>query len=182
MELSMMTQEEKKEAFPVLLYNRRGNVSKTCHDLGVSAHMWRKWKGEDEEFVELCQDVTESLVDLGQDALIRNVEKGSSSDIQFLLKSLGRSRGYGEKVEIDHTGMIAHAHAHKWYPTEPKTVAEWEAQMIEAEQAQLTRAEQAQSEPNEPNEPLEESIDVPSEDVTAISDNEATECMPMTTA
>lgn len=135
MALELMSKEDKQRVFPVLLYNRGGDVAQTCNDIGISRYMWRKWIDEDEEFAQSCIDAGESLLDMAEGKLIENVRKGMSKDIQFLLKTKGRARGYGEKVEVEHTGTIAHAHGIRYYPPEPVSIEDWEKQVEQAEQA-----------------------------------------------
>ena len=137
MTLDMMAKEDKQAAFAVLLYNRGGDIAQTCNDIGISRATWRSWIEESEEFAQSCIDVTESLVDLATGKLVENVRAGNSKDIQFLLKTLGRNRGFGEKVELAHTGTIAHAHGIKYYPPEPQSIEEWEKQVAQAEKAQI---------------------------------------------
>lgn len=139
MYLKDMTLEQRKATFLVLLYNREGNVTKTCQDIGISRPTYNRWYESDEEFAQGCQMVGESLLDMTEGALVKNIKKGKSTDIQFMLKTKGRSRGYGEKVEVAHTGMIAHAHGIKHYPNEPKSIAEWEEQVKLAEKAEEER-------------------------------------------
>ena len=54
--LSIMSEEEKKDAFVILLYNRRGNIDKTCKDLGITRRRYEIWIEEDEEFGIACQE------------------------------------------------------------------------------------------------------------------------------
>ena len=149
MKLSMMNYEDKKIAFPHMLHNREGDISKACYDLGMSRSTYRRWIDEDEEFAEICADVGEGLIDMTEGMLIKNIRKGKSSDIKLMLTTRGRNRGYGEKVEVEHTGVIAHAHGVKWYPNEPKSVAEWEDMMIEAESRRVERENEGENGSNQ---------------------------------
>lgn len=135
MGLELLPIEEKQKVFSVLLYNRGGDITATCKDVGITRRKWRQWIEENEEFAQDCAEVGESLVDLATGKLVENVKKGNSKDIQFLLKTLGRGRGFGEKVEVALTGTITHAHGIKYYPPEPKSIEEWEAQVAQAKKA-----------------------------------------------
>lgn len=153
-----MDEVTQKRLFLAMLYNRNGNIGRTCRDIQVSRYMWRKWIEKDEEFAEKCADVEESLIDLGVGALIENVKKGKSADIQFLLKTLGRDRGFGEKVQFEHTGIIAHAHGIKHFPPEPKDLAEWERQVKEAEKAEKELPEGQNALPEGSNQAVESAM------------------------
>jgi hypothetical protein len=127
-----VTEEQQKALFSAVLTFKEGHIADTCKSIGVTRRKYRQWLESDPEFAEDCQDAMESLIDLTQSKLVENIKDGVSRDIQFFLKTQGRHRGYGERVEHEHSGMIGHAHAIGWYPKEPETLAEWEAQVIEA--------------------------------------------------
>lgn len=167
MQLVMMNREEKKSAFPILLYNRLGNIAQTCYDLSMTRQTYYKWMREDEEFAQSVEDAREALIDIGESALIRNVKKGVSTDIQFLLKTRGRDRGYGEKVAHEVSGQVNHSHGVTVYPFEPVSIEDWERQVIEAETAHKALTDPPPSDPPPPDQPLAETGET--------TDNEAIE-------
>ena len=130
--MSGFSESEKKQYFGIVLAAKEGHIGETCKSLGITRYRYRKWMEEDPEFAEHCQDAMEGLLDLAQSKLVENIKDNVSKDIQFLLKTQGRHRGYGDKVEHEHTGMIGHAHMIGHYPPEPKTIAEWEKQVEDA--------------------------------------------------
>lgn len=143
-----VTEEQKKQLFGVILAVKEGHIQAACESVGVSRRKYRQWLDEDPRFAEECQDVMEGLIDLTQSMLVRNIKHGESRDIQFMLKTQGRHRGYGEKVEHEHTGMIGHAHFNGHYPPEPETLAEWEAQVTEARRLRQERENKSAKGPN----------------------------------
>ena len=50
---------------------------------------------------ELCDDIREQYLDLGEAELLKKIKKGSTPELIFFLKTKGKSRGYVEKQELD---------------------------------------------------------------------------------
>ena len=143
-----LPESKQKSVFALVLTNTEGHITETCARTGISYSKYRRWLENDPEFAEECDQARIALVDLGQSHLVENVRLGKSTDIQFLLKTQGRDRGYGDKVEHEHTGVIGHAHALGYYPPEPKTIADWETQVIEADRLRAERANALTEGPN----------------------------------
>lgn len=53
------------------------------------------------ELKEVCDDIRERYLDLGETELIKKIKKGSTPELIFFLKTRGKSRGYVEKQELD---------------------------------------------------------------------------------
>jgi len=54
---------------------------------------------KDQELIEAVQDAREGLIDDGESHLAKNVRDGKEASIFFLLKTLGKDRGYVERQE-----------------------------------------------------------------------------------
>lgn len=52
---------------------------------------------------DLVKDEKESLLDLAEGMLIKNIQEQDNTAIIFYLKTQGKQRGYTEKQEVDHT-------------------------------------------------------------------------------
>lgn len=135
--------EEARRYFPIVLNAKEGHIGEACKALGITRRRYQRWIDEDPEFAIDCQGAMESLIDMTQSKLVENIKDNQSRDIQFFLKTQGRHRGYGEKVEHEHSGLVGHTHLHGWYPPEPQTIAEWETQITEAEKRRKQRANPA---------------------------------------
>lgn len=131
--------EEARRYFPIVLNAKEGHIGEACKALGITRRRYQRWIDEDPEFAIDCQGAMESLIDMTQSKLVENIKDNQSRDIQFFLKTQGRHRGYGEKVEHEHSGLVGHTHLHGWYPPEPQTIAEWETQIAEAENRRKQR-------------------------------------------
>lgn len=159
--LTGLDEHEQKRYFGIVLAAKEGHVQEACRSMGISRRKYRQWIDEDEEFAEDCRDVIEGLVDLSQSMLVQNIKQGISKDIQYMLKTQGRARGYGDKIEHEHSGLIGHAHAHGYFPPEPKTIEEWERQVADAKQASKLRDAQAHEAIDAPSEPVSTQPSVP---------------------
>jgi len=78
-----------------------GNIGKACRATGVSRRFGEKHRAESAIFAELEESVIEDVIDLAEEKLFEKVEEGHFPAIQFILKTKGRKRGYGDKVEVD---------------------------------------------------------------------------------
>ena len=77
------------------------NISKTCVAANISRSTFWKWEKESRDFriaVRLCRDF---LVDLAESKLKILINKGNPDIAKFVAKTLGKDRGYTEKLEID---------------------------------------------------------------------------------
>lgn len=97
----------------------RGNVTDACNAANICRGTWYLWVNGDEEFKAEVDAVKEELVDfyekqlqtLAQGAtyealtndgeIVTLRDKPSAAATIFALKTLGKSRGYVEKQEID---------------------------------------------------------------------------------
>lgn len=75
----------------------------------------KRWIDEDEEFKNLFAVQREVFVDKAENAIDRQIdsydERIAHQATKFVLQTLGRSRGYSEKVEIEHSGSMLHKFA-----------------------------------------------------------------------
>jgi hypothetical protein len=78
---------------------------------GVSRWVVSNWIREDSTFAEMVDDAQaqarEAFVDMCERKLAENASKGDNTAIIFSLKTQGKARGYQERSEVHHTGLIA---------------------------------------------------------------------------
>jgi len=89
---------EKKKRFLEAYARKLGNVTQACLAAGVSRRVYYDWR-EDPEFRQAVEEVDESQIDYAEHALRLQVMKGNIAAIIFMLKTLGKSRGYIEREE-----------------------------------------------------------------------------------
>jgi len=98
-----------KKEFLSKLFEHVGNVTKTCESTGISRMTYYRWKSEDTEFSAEADKVKEaarqSIVDDAEDGLRSKVLKGDITAIIFTLKTIGKERGYVERVETENYNM-----------------------------------------------------------------------------
>lgn len=94
----------KKEMILAALEKSAGNVSEACKKAKISRSGFYLLKSEDPEFSKAVDDLYESVVDLAESQLIKEIKAGNTACIIFFLKTKGKHRGYVERSEIDHRG------------------------------------------------------------------------------
>ena len=97
------TNANKKKAIEALR-STAGNITAACTAANISRTQFHKWRNEDPEFAQVIADVSESAIDMGETALMKQIQDGNTACIIFLLKTRGKDRGYVERVEHDHRG------------------------------------------------------------------------------
>jgi len=82
------TKNEIKKAKLVQLWkDTRGHITDMCSAAGVTRKTFYDWLKKDQEFNQAIQDAEWGLHDEVRDALVQKIAEGSSTDIQFYLKS-----------------------------------------------------------------------------------------------
>ncbi len=78
-----------------------GIVVLTAKKLGVDPSTIRRRLRAEPKLREVRDELVESFVDLAETQLRRLVKKGNLGAVIFTLRTLGRSRGYVERQEVD---------------------------------------------------------------------------------
>lgn len=94
-------QKLQKELVIICLEMSFGIVNTACKNAQIGRTTYYEWYNTDMEFREKCQEITESQIDLAEAALFKNIQKGDSTSIIFLLKYRGRDRGYATKTIVE---------------------------------------------------------------------------------
>jgi len=130
-----LTSQERKELFLFILPHLRYNVSEACRYVRVGRTTPYYWLESDPEFAEKFQAAQDAFVDYLEEKQLELIEAGDGAQLRFALNAKGRSRGYGKNVN-EHKypdGLPpANQHLHLHLPPQPKTLADWQAQVIEA--------------------------------------------------
>jgi hypothetical protein len=91
--------KEKKENFLLAFEQAAGNVSVACKKVLISRETYYRWAKEDPEFKQKCDEVNESLLDMAETMLLKQIKNDNTTSIIFYLKTKGKSRGYVERSE-----------------------------------------------------------------------------------
>jgi hypothetical protein len=97
--------ELKKEQFIKAYEFNGGNISLACKTVNISRDTYYRWM-KSSRFKSDVDDALESVIDHVESKLIQLIEEGNLSAIIFFLKCKGKSRGWFEKQEIAHSGVI----------------------------------------------------------------------------
>ena len=95
----------KKKAFIEAYASCFGNVSKSSKMTDISRCTYYEWLNTDEAFAKTIKGIEPKamLIDLAEDSLVKNIKSGSTPEILFTLKTLGKDRGYIEKIQTEDT-------------------------------------------------------------------------------
>ena len=55
---------------------------------------------------QLWNNERESLVDMAEGVLLKSVQSGDTQDAKWVLSKMGKRRGWGDKLDIEHSGNI----------------------------------------------------------------------------
>lgn len=86
------------------------NVSASMHKLNVTRKMFDNWVTHDPGFAELIDEIHFHKQNFFETAFIGRVAAGDTPAILHAVKTQLRDRGYGEKLEVEHSGTIKHTH------------------------------------------------------------------------
>lgn len=122
-----MTADDRKALFLIALRELGGNISKACQSIGVTRQCFYNWQKNDEQFSlavkEIQFHVTEELLDQAEETIKFWLTRLDKDTAKWLLSRLGSKRGYGTKVELEHTGD---AFKGLEFPDAPTDVDEWQ--------------------------------------------------------
>lgn len=90
----------KKKEMQKAIKDSMGLVSVVARRLGISRTQVYRLRDKWPEMVDWISDEREALKDLAESKLAANVKDGKEASIFFLLKTLGKDRGFIERSEI----------------------------------------------------------------------------------
>lgn len=94
-----------KESFLKALRKSGGIITPACEAVGISRMTVWNWRKADHEFNAAIEEMNEMTLDIAESALLKNVQAGDTNAIKFFLSTKGRSRGYGERVDVQADGV-----------------------------------------------------------------------------
>jgi hypothetical protein len=81
------------------------NATKICQEIGMARSMYTYWIDSNPHFKQAIDECREYMVELAEEVMRKSVEKENASSAQFILKTLGRKKGYSESLDITSNGQ-----------------------------------------------------------------------------
>ncbi len=85
---------------------KNGNIAAAAREIGFSRKSIYQFLERNPELYALVEDARETRIDNAEDKLGEAVERGEAWAVCFTLKTLGRNRGYVERLESDNRGTV----------------------------------------------------------------------------
>ena len=82
------------------LIRNKGRVVATCEDIGCTTATFYYRVQKDPEFAQALATIREARVDVAEDKLGEAVRRGEPWAVAMVLKTIGKHRGYTEKIEV----------------------------------------------------------------------------------
>ena len=92
---------ESKDKMLKALEEFYGIVTTASQKAGISRQTHYRWLEEDEEYKTKVQDIRNSAIDFVESKLFDCIKSEKETSIIFYLKTIGKSRGYVPRQEID---------------------------------------------------------------------------------
>ena len=92
--------KERKRLFLEAYVRKACNVAAACKAIGIMRGTFVDWRNNDSEFTTQLAHADESFIDFAESKLKEKITEGDEKSIIFFLKTKGKSRGYGDKIEL----------------------------------------------------------------------------------
>jgi len=100
--MAKFTKYTKKELFLEAYKTKMCNISKACKGINITRRTYYNWLDKFPKFKEQVKEVKDSLDDMVESQLLKNVEKGNQKAIEFWLTNNKRDK-YSNKQDIEFT-------------------------------------------------------------------------------
>ncbi len=78
------------------LVNNNGFMINAANDLGINRATLKKYIDADESLVQVLHDCKESMKDIAEGQLLKNIKEGKETSLLFYLKTHAKDRGYSQ--------------------------------------------------------------------------------------
>ncbi len=102
-------EDTRKMLFLYAIVNSNFNKSAAMKKVCVSTTVLSRWM-KDPEFTSLMDRIHDGMKDFYEGALVQACADGETQAIIFANRTKNKDRGYGDKLEMEHTGKITHEH------------------------------------------------------------------------
>ena len=99
--------ERTAEKIIIALKETRGLLCMAARKAGVSYTTIKRYASEFPSIRQAVDESKELMTDFAEGKLFEKIAKGDTVSILFYLKTKGKSRGYIERQEIEHSGNVS---------------------------------------------------------------------------
>lgn len=93
-------------AFLTIFSQNKGNISHAQRSIGVRTRQTiYNWRKNNEVFNDLFNEIKEEQIDIIESKLSELIDEKNPIAIMFALKTIGKNRGYTEKIETENTNI-----------------------------------------------------------------------------
>lgn len=103
--VALYTKHPQKKAMVAALKSTLGIVQTATEKVGITRQTHYNWLKEDESYREAVENISEIKLDFVESALFKKIQAGDTTAIIFAAKTLGKKRGYAEKIEVEQRGV-----------------------------------------------------------------------------
>jgi hypothetical protein len=96
----LSTKQKKAKILQVLSSSFGLSVDAACKSLPISRNTFYDWLKNDPKFKEAYDDMTESILDLAEASLVKQIQEKNTTATIFYLKTKGKKRGYIEQENV----------------------------------------------------------------------------------
>lgn len=96
------TNYTKKELFLEACRNKMCNISRACEAINITRRTYYNWLDKFPKFKQQVEEVKESLNDMVESQLIKNIKKGNQKAVEFWLTNHKKDK-YSNKQELEVT-------------------------------------------------------------------------------
>lgn len=93
--------DKRKAAMLAALEKSAGIVSTASANCGISRRTHYEWLKDDPDYKAAVDDLQNIMIDKAETTLLNAIDSGDITATIFLLKTLGKRRGYSEKVDYE---------------------------------------------------------------------------------
>lgn len=83
-----------------------GIVSRIADELNVSWPTAKKYIDMYDEAKEALNAETEKALDLAESCVLNQIQMDNSQDAKWYLSKKGKMRGYGDQIQVEHSGGV----------------------------------------------------------------------------
>ena len=102
----MKVRKVTKEQILKAIQGTGGIIEPMLQKLGISRQAYWKWENKHPELKQARYDEREKQVDISEEQLFKANKNGEKWAVNKILSTLGKDRGYVERQETHHTGVM----------------------------------------------------------------------------